>query len=85
MAYYSLRMNMNAGVNQAQIMDQLKAQGDDVIQTSDGLCISSKSNLEELKGFLAEKKIEAVTLSEINSSSQSELSSLSPDVRAFIE
>ncbi len=84
MAYYSLRINMNSGLNQAQIMDQIKGQGDDVIQTSDGLCIQTKSSLDELKAFLKEKNLDQVLLTKINRDSQSEVAELSPDVRAFI-
>ena len=79
MPFYTLRLNLNSGVNQAQVTDQLKASGHDVIQTSEGLCVKANVSLDELQSFLEDKKFEGIMLNKIESSGDH-----SPDVKAFM-
>lgn len=77
MAFCSIKMGLNSGVAQPQLIEALNRESIPFIQTSNGLCVkASKAILEKT---LSEFK-EGFSLEEV-----SEKSEVPPDVRAFMD
>ncbi len=57
--YFQIKLSLSSGGNQAEIMQLLRSQGADVIQTNDGLCVRADKSLEELRDVLKEKGLDS--------------------------
>ncbi len=80
MSLFTLKMSLAASAYQPQLLQDLKSDGDDVIQTADGLCVKTRRSKSELESFLREKGVEGVTVETVDTKSDE----LSKDVLAFI-
>lgn len=78
MKHYLLRLNLNAP--QSVIIDQLKSNGAELIQTSDGICLKTDQSLDALKKLLG-KDLE----NNIDSIDTNSIDSFSEDIKAFIK
>ena len=80
--FFKLTFGLAVSASQPDILQLFHAEGDEVIQTSDGLCIKSSKNLEEIKAALQNKKLDSgILLSAVDSQDPQ----LSPDVKVFLE
>jgi len=79
--FYSLKMGLAADTNQASLIQHFKSNGDDVIQTSDGLCLKSQMTKEEVESFLKDKDASRITVQAID---RENTNGLSKDVLAFM-
>lgn len=80
MDFYNIQLGLNSNLNQAQLMNELKSRGSDVIQTSNGLCVKTPDSREAMSQFLKEKGIATTALSKINTDS----ANLTADELAFL-
>lgn len=78
MKHYLLRLTLNAP--QSVIIDQLKSNGAELIQTSDGICLKTDQSLDALKKLLG-KELE----NNIDSIDTNSIDSFSEDIQAFIK
>lgn len=78
MKHYLLRLTLNAP--QSVIIDQLKSNGAELIQTSDGICLKTDQSLDTLKKLLG-KDLE----NNIDSIDTNSIDSFSEDIKAFIK
>lgn len=77
---YDLRFTLDSSGSQPQIIELLKSNGFDCIQTSSGLCAKSDQSLAKVKELLSSKNLlSGVTVRELDTSSE-----LPDDVKAFI-
>lgn len=81
MNVFSLKLGMNAEVNQAELMQLLKSNNAEVIQTSDGLCIKSDKSRDELNQIISSKAGSSVSIQPFDG----EAPEMPADVRAFVE
>ena len=75
--HYYLRLTLNDA--QSVIIDQLRSNGADLIQTNDGICLKSDKSIDALKKLLGDDfhgKIEPVSLKDS--------SEFPEDVKAFL-
>jgi len=79
--FYSLILNLAASAAQPEITQALKSRGDDVIQTSNGLCVRSTLSLSDLEALIGDLAAAGVKIEPVDLSSRDELP---PDVQAFI-
>lgn len=77
---FLLKLNLNSSGDQNEILQIVKNDGGLAIQTSDGLCLKSSRNKEELTRLFAEKGQDTLQLQPLDPQDPS----LTPDVRAFI-
>lgn len=80
MSYFNIRIGLSGEWNQAQLMNEFKTRGDDVIQTSNGLCVRTNNTPEAISLFLKEKGISTKALSKIDADSEN----LTADELAFL-
>lgn len=80
-SFYALKMNLTSSASQPELIQNLKSQGSDVIQTNDGLCLKTEMSKEELDKFLSDKNVSGVSVAKIEVSQTHELT---PDVCAFM-
>ncbi len=80
MAYYKLPLNADSPIPQHQLIQNIKSDGDEVIQMSDGLCIKSDKPSDRLIARLKEQGIDQSKLQPLDHNSKD----LSPDVLAFM-
>lgn len=57
--FFSFKFGSDAAAHQSSIMQLLKSQGHDCIQTSDGLCVKASIDQGELEKILNEKELAA--------------------------
>ncbi|MES2855072.1 MAG: hypothetical protein V4692_04370, partial [Bdellovibrionota bacterium] len=68
--FYSLKVSLNAnGVNQAELIQHFQSNGDEVIQTSDGLCLKTTKTQSAVESFLEEKNATGVLVTPVSGSS----------------
>lgn len=79
--FYSLKMGLAGGAHQSELIQQFKSNGDDVIQTSDGLCLRTGKSQQEIETFLSEKNVSGVAVSPVEARSSNDLPT---DVAAFM-
>ena len=79
--FYSLKMGLAGGAHQPELIQQFKSNGDDVIQTSDGLCLKTKMSKQEIEKFLSEKNVSGVSVAPVEARSSNDLPT---DVAAFM-
>lgn len=76
-----IRFTLDSAASQPQIIELLKTNGIDCIQTSSGLCAKSLEPIGKIEELLKSKDLSSgVTLSEVDQSGE-----LSKDVKALIE
>lgn len=83
MAFYKIKLGTvesNNQPSQSQLIDAFKAQGEDVIQTSDGLCLKTVKDLESLSRDLEHQGLPQSSITSIDESTPD----LSKDVLAFM-
>lgn len=83
MYVYSLKFGLSAGSNQAMLIQELKANNADVIQTSDGLCVKSGLDKASITA-LVESKMSGVSIATLDPSAIAEDAQMSADVKAFV-
>lgn len=76
MSFATIQFNMGAGTQQPQIIELLKRERRDYIQTSNGLCV--KGSPEELKELFTKNAINDVNVTTIEKNP-------TPDIQAFIQ
>ncbi len=79
MKYYFLHLSLTD--SQPVIVDQLKSNGADLIQTSSGICLKTDKTMDGLKEALGTEfkgKIESIESKQVDSSDFSE------DIKAFL-
>jgi hypothetical protein len=80
--FIKITFGLAASALQPDIMQLLHAEGDQVIQTSDGLCVKSVKSLDDFKSTLKNKNLDSgIQLSPVDSQDDK----LSPDIKAFLE
>lgn len=79
--FFSLKMGLAGGAHQSELIQQFKSNGDEVIQTSDGLCLKTKMSQQEIESFLADRKISGVSVSPVEERCTTNLPT---DVAAFM-
>lgn len=82
MNYFRVKLSLNDSGAQPKLMQKLKADGGDVIQTSDGVCLKTQQSAGALAGLLKELDIAAAP--EPVDSSPDAAQDLPQDIRAFL-
>ena len=78
---YLINFGLSAAINQQDLIQALKTNGADVIQTGSGLCVKSEKSAAEMKASLIESKFKDVNLVLIQGTDES----LSPDIKSFLK
>lgn len=85
MNFFAVKFGLDSGVSQSEIMQILKSNGADVIQTSAGLCVKSQSDLSALKSLFQKSEHAGVTWQPLDADTALLDDSLAADVKAFIK
>lgn len=80
MHVFKIKIGLESGINQDQIIQLIKNNGGDTIQTSDGLCVKSNQNKSELEKAFVEKDMSGLRLQPLDP----EKDDLTPDIKNFI-
>lgn len=79
MKYYEIRLGIEQ--DQARLMDTVKSNGGDVIQTSSGLCVKIEKDLGQLESLFSEQ---GVSIRELDRSAVIANGDTAPDLKNFL-
>jgi hypothetical protein len=81
MQFYKVTFGLAGASKQAEIIQLIKSNGGDAIQTSDGLCIKASDSMDKIKDDLDSKNLLAgINIQNISASDEG----LSTDVQRFL-
>jgi hypothetical protein len=76
-----LKMSLAGSAHQAQLMQLLKTAGDDVIQTSAGLCVKTSKTSAELEALISENEMSGIQVEPYDDTSPT----ATHDVETFVK
>lgn len=79
MKYFEIKLSLDQ--DQAHLMDTVKSNGGDVIQTSSGLCVKIEKDLDQLRSLFPS---EGLTVRELDRSAVIASHDTAPDIKNFL-